>query len=141
MIKGFKEFIMRGNVVDLAIAVVIGTAFATVVKTVVDNLVQPVIAALGGGNVNGLAVQLVDGNPKTIIDFAAIINALIVFLITAAVVYFVFVVPMNKLQERRARAADTEPEPEPLTTDQQLLVEIRDALRARPGGTGSPVGP
>ncbi|TDU91268.1 large conductance mechanosensitive channel [Kribbella voronezhensis] len=134
MLKGFKEFIMRGNILDLAIAFVMGTAFATVVKTVVDNLVAPLIASIGGTNVNGLAFHIVDGNEKSIVDVGAIINALIVFVLTAAVVYFVLVVPMKKIQDRRAAAAATgvEPEPEPLTTDQQLLVEIRDALRTRP---------
>jgi large conductance mechanosensitive channel len=137
MLKGFREFLMRGNVLDLAIAVVIGTAFATVVKTVVDNLVAPLIASIGGTNVNGLAFHIVDGNDKSLVDIGAIINALIVFVLTAAVVYFVLVLPMKKIQERRARGADTvEEEPEPLTTDQQLLLEIRDALRARSEPTG-----
>jgi large conductance mechanosensitive channel len=132
MLKGFREFLMRGNVLDLAIAVVIGTAFATVVKTVVDNLVAPLIASIGGTNVNGLAFHIVNGNDKSLVDIGAIINALIVFVLTAAVVYFVLVLPMKKIQERRARGAGTvEEEPEPLTTDQQLLLEIRDALRAR----------
>jgi large conductance mechanosensitive channel len=135
MLKGFKEFLMRGNVLDLAIAVVIGTAFATVVKTVVDNLVNPLIASLGGGNVTGLTWQIVKGNQASIINFAAIINAFVVFFLTAAVVYFVLVVPMKKIQDRRAAAAaaksEPEGEPEPLTMDQQLLVEIRDALKAR----------
>ncbi|NEA37291.1 large conductance mechanosensitive channel protein MscL [Streptomyces sp. SID13031] len=132
MLEGFKKFLMRGNVLDLAIAVVIGTAFATVVKTVVDNLVSPLIAAIGGSNVNGLAVQLNDKNDKTIIDFGAMINALVVFFLTAVVVYFVLVVPMKKLQDRRAAKLGTaEAEPEPLTMDQEILIEIRDALRAR----------
>jgi large conductance mechanosensitive channel len=130
MIDGFKKFLMRGNVLDLAIAVVIGTAFALVVKTIVDNLVSPLIAAIGGSNVNGLAVQLNDKNPKTVIDFGAMINAVVVFVLTALVVYFVLVVPMKKLQDRRA-AKGAEAEPETLTMDQELLVEIRDALRAR----------
>jgi large conductance mechanosensitive channel len=132
MLEGFKKFLLRGNVLDLAIAVVIGTAFATVVKTVVDNLVAPLIAAIGGSNVKGLAIQLNDKNEKTVIDFAQIINALVVFFLTALVVYFVLVVPMKKLQDRRAAKAGTpEDDPEPLTMDQELLVEIRDALRAR----------
>jgi large conductance mechanosensitive channel len=131
MLKGFKEFIMRGNVLELAIAVVIGTAFATVVKTVVDSLVSPLISSIGGANVNGLAFHVVKGNDKSLIDVGAIINAAIVFVLTAAVVYFVLVVPMQKIQSHRARATDNESEPEPLTTDQELLVEIRDALRAR----------
>lgn len=129
MLKGFKEFIMRGNVLDLAIAVVIGTAFATVVKTVVDNLVQPLINVLAGGSATGLSWRIIDDNPKTTIDFAAILNAAIVFVLTAAVVYFVLVVPMKKIQERRARGQ--EPEPAELSTEEQLLTEIRDALRSR----------
>ena len=133
MLKGFKEFIMRGNILDLAIAVVIGTAFATVVKTVVDNLVSPLIASIGGSNVNGLAFHIVDGNAKSLVDIGAIINAIIVFALTAAVVYFVLVVPMKTIQDRRAAAAAAgeEPEPEPLTVEGQLLVEIRDLLRDR----------
>jgi large conductance mechanosensitive channel len=81
--------------------------------------------------VNGLAFHVVKGNEKSIIDVGAIISAAIVFVLTAAVVYFVLVVPMQKIQLRRAKATDAEPEPEPLTADQELLVEIRDALRAR----------
>jgi large conductance mechanosensitive channel len=131
MLKGFKEFIMRGNVLELAIAVVIGTAFTNVVNAVVNHLVPPLIAAIGGANVNGLAFHVVKGNEKSIIDVGAIISAAIVFVLTAAVVYFVLVVPMQKIQLRRAKATDAEPEPEPLTADQELLVEIRDALRAR----------
>jgi large conductance mechanosensitive channel len=131
MLKGFKDFVMRGNVLELAIAVVIGTAFATVVKTVVDNLVSPLIASIGGTNVHGLAFYVVKGNEKSQIDVGAILNAVVVFVLTAAVVYFVLVVPMQKIQLRRARGTDTEPEAKPLTTDQELLVEIRDALRAR----------
>ncbi|MEU4395398.1 large conductance mechanosensitive channel protein MscL [Kribbella sp. NPDC023855] len=132
MFEGFKKFLMRGNVLDLAIAVVIGTAFATVVKTVVDNLVSPLIASLGGSNVDGLAFHIVKGNEASKVDLAAIINAFVVFFLTAAVVYFVLVVPMKKIQDRRAARADTpEEDPEPLTMDQELLIEIRDALRTR----------
>jgi large conductance mechanosensitive channel len=129
MIKGFKDFLMRGNVLDLAVAVVIGTAFANVVSAVVTNLVNPLVNLLGGGNFKGLSWQILSGNPKTTIDFAAIINAGIVFVLTAAVVYFLLVLPSQKLAERRA--AGKEPEPEALTTDQLLLTEIRDALRTR----------
>lgn len=132
MFEGFKKFLMRGNVLDLAIAVVIGTAFATVVKTVVDNLVSPLIAALGGSNVDGLAFHIVKGNEASKVDVAAIINAFVVFFLTAVVVYFVLVLPMKKIQDRRAaRTGGVEEEPEPLTMDQELLIEIRDTLRAR----------
>lgn len=142
MIKGFKEFIMRGNVVDLAIAVVIGTAFAAVVNAVVTSLVKPIVSAFGGANVNGLGFSLrhTAGVPKgsaadalgksTFIDFSAIVNAIIVFVITAAVVYFIFVVPMNHLAERRRRGEEPAP-PEAKPEDLLVLEEIRDLLRAQ----------
>ena len=128
MIKGFREFIMRGNVVDLAIAVVIGTAFAKVVDTFVSAFITPIINALPGASVNGLGFSLRGGalKQKTFIDFSTIINAVIVFVLTAAVVYLVIVVPMTKIRERRARGL--EPEPEVVPDDIALLREIRDAL-------------
>ena len=126
MLKGFKEFMTRGNVIDLAVAVIIGTAFTAVITAVVSNLINPLIAAMGGGNVNGLAVQINDANPKTVIDFGAILTALLNFVIIAAVVYFMIVVPVKKIMERRKRGE----EPPPAEPDQvQLLTEIRDLLR------------
>jgi large conductance mechanosensitive channel len=137
MLKGFKEFIMRGNVVDLAIAVVIGTAFAAVVSTFVSAIVKPVISAFPGGSSAGLGVYLRHKNgagvQSTFIDFSAIINAIIVFLITAAVVYFIFVLPMNKFQELRAKRMAEGKDPDPdvdvvPSEDVILLREIRDLL-------------
>ncbi|HVV20790.1 MAG TPA: MscL family protein, partial [Pseudonocardiaceae bacterium] len=90
MLKGFREFVFRGNIFELAVAVVVGTAFTAVVTAVVTNLINPIIAAIGGHNINGLAVQLVSGNDKTIMHFDAVITAIINFVIIAAVVYFVF---------------------------------------------------
>jgi large conductance mechanosensitive channel len=139
MIKGFKEFVMRGNVVDLAIAVVIGTAFAKVVDTFVSSIVKPIISAFPGSSVNGWGFSLRGGALKgsTFIDISAIINAIIVFVLTAAVVYFIVVVPMTRLQELRARGI--EPEPAAVPEDVLLLREIRDALGARPAdGTAGP---
>jgi large conductance mechanosensitive channel len=88
MIMGFKNFIMRGNVIDLAIAVVVGTAFAKVVDVFVTSFVTPIINALPGASVNGLGFSLRGGSlkQKTFIDFSTIINAVIVFLLTALVV-------------------------------------------------------
>jgi len=131
VIKGFKDFIMRGNVIDLAIAVVIGTAFAKVVDVFVSSFVTPIINALPGATVNGLGFSLRGGSlkQKTFIDFSTIINAVIVFLLTALVVYFVIVVPMTKIQERRARGL--EPEPEAVPEDILLLREIRDSVANR----------
>ncbi|TQM81275.1 large conductance mechanosensitive channel [Saccharothrix saharensis] len=127
MIKGFKDFLMRGNVIDLAVAVVIGAAFTAIVTAFTTNLINPIIALFGGNNVNGLAVQL-GSSDKTIVDFGAIITAVINFLIVAAIVYFIFVLPMNKLKERRKRGQEPGPA-EP--TDVELLKEIRDLLAQR----------
>jgi large conductance mechanosensitive channel len=129
VIQGFKKFILRGNVIDLAVAVVIGVAFTAVVTSVTNNIVNPLIAAAGGANVHGLGFQLVSGNPKTVIDVGAVISAIINFLIVAAVVYFLVVMPMNMRAERRKRGQ--EPEPEAPAEDIVLLQEIRDLLRQR----------
>ena len=129
MLKGFKDFIMRGNVVDLAVAVVIGAAFTGVVTAFTNNLVNPLIAAFGGSNVNGLAWQIIGRNDKTVMDFGAVITAIINFLVVAAVVYFLVVTPMNLLAERRKRGE--EPEPQAPAEDIVLLQEIRDLLRQR----------
>jgi large conductance mechanosensitive channel len=129
MIKGFKEFIMRGNVIDLAVAVVIGAAFAAVVTTVVSNLVTPLLNAAGGAEVGGLGFFIRENNPATYVDIAGIINALIVFLLTAAVVYLVLVVPMNALAERRRRGEVEEPAE--VSEELATLREIRDLLATR----------
>jgi large conductance mechanosensitive channel len=126
VLKGFKDFIMRGNVIELAVAVVIGTAFTAVVTAVVTNLINPLIAAIGGANISGLAWHIVDGNEKAVMDFAAVLTALINFLVIAAVVYFIMVMPMKKLQERRRRGEEPAPA-EP--SEVELLTEIRDLLR------------
>lgn len=126
MFKGFKDFLMRGNVVDLAVAVIIGTAFTAIVTAIANNFIKPLIAAMGGANVTGLSWTIVDGNNESKVDFAAIITAAINFLIVAAVVYFIIVLPMKKLQERRRRGEEAGPS-EP--TDVELLAEIRDLLR------------
>ncbi|GAA1175074.1 large-conductance mechanosensitive channel protein MscL [Ornithinimicrobium humiphilum] len=135
MLKGFKEFIMRGNVIDLAVAVVIGAAFAAVVEQVVTSLVTPILNAAGGAEVGGLKWRIISDRPDTAMDFAAIINALIVFLITAAVVYFVLVMPMNKYNEMRMRGKEA---PEEVSEELATLREIRDLLATRrpEGGAG-----
>lgn len=137
MLKGFREFILRGNIFDLAVAVVIGTAFTAVVTAVVTNLINPLIAAIGGQSVNGLSVQIVKGNSSTILHFDTVITAIINFIVIAAVVYFAFVLPMLKIMERRNRKRpqdDTLAEP----TDVEVLVEIRDLLAAQASGPSNP---
>ncbi|MFI0463292.1 MULTISPECIES: large conductance mechanosensitive channel protein MscL [Saccharopolyspora] len=130
MLKGFKDFLMRGNVIELAVAVVVGSAFTALVTSFTTSIIKPVIAATGGGNVTGLSIQLRAGNEASIIDFAAVINAVITFFITAAVVYFLFVLPMKKLTERRKKGQEEDPAD---PTDVELLQEIRDLLRHEQG--------
>lgn len=124
MFKGFKDFVFRGNIVDLAVAFVIATAFAKVVDTFVSAIVTPIINAFPGANTNGWGFSLRGGElkAKTFIDISTLINALIVFGLTAAVIYFILVVPNQKLRERRG-------EPAAPPTDVDILVEIRDLLR------------
>jgi large conductance mechanosensitive channel len=127
MLKGFKEFIMRGNVVDLAVAVVIGAAFTKIIGAVVDGLINPLIAAIFGKP--DISKVLTFEINEAVFSIGAILQAALNFLFIAAAVYFVIVMPLNELAERRARGQ--EPEPDPLTTDQELLTEIRDLLRTR----------
>jgi large conductance mechanosensitive channel len=135
MIKGFKDFVLRGNIVDLAVAVVIGSAFAAVIGAFGKALITPILNAVPGASSSGLGFSLRGGDLKatTFIDFSLVINAIIVFLITAAVVYFVFVVPVNKLNERVNRNKPEEAPAAP-SDDVVLLTEIRDLLRAQRGG-------
>jgi large conductance mechanosensitive channel len=125
MLKGFRDFIMRGNVIELAIGVVIGVAFTNVVTAFTSAFITPLILAVGGpSEVKGSFT--VNG---AVFNWGAFLTALIAFLITAAVVYFLIVLPMNKLAERRK--SGEEPPPAAPSEEVQLLTEIRDALVAR----------
>lgn len=100
MLKGFRDFILRGNVIDLAVAVVIGAAFGAVVTAFVESLLTPLIAAIvGQPDFSDLTFTI----NNSVFTYGVFINALISFLLIAAAVYFVVVAPMNKLAERRAR--------------------------------------
>ena len=133
MLKGFREFIMRGNVIDLAVAVVIGAAFTAVVNSIVENFFNPIIGALFNAEdlAGALILELPGGGA---IKFGAILASIITFLIVAAVVYFVFVLPINKMKEMQdaKRKAGIEDESAPVT-ELDLLSEIRDALVASEG--------
>ncbi|MCF3138813.1 MULTISPECIES: large conductance mechanosensitive channel protein MscL [unclassified Paenarthrobacter] len=146
MFKGFKDFILRGNVIELAIAVVIGSAFTALVGAFTTHIINPVIAAAGGMNAEGLGFKIWENNPATFVDFGAVLTALVTFVITAAVVYFIFVAPMNKINSLvKDRLSTEEPEEEPLPADTALLAEIRDLLKdaaaARNAGTASALDP
>ena len=119
MLKGFRDFILRGNVVDLAIAVVIGAAFGAVVASLVKNFITPLIA-MAGGVADFSAIRtgpLMWGN---------ILNDVLTFLITAAVVYFLVVLPVNRLM---ARFKPSEPPPQPTKTCPECLSDIPAAAR------------
>lgn len=129
MIKEFKNFLMRGNVVDLAVGIAIGVAFTTLVASFGDNFVKPIVASIGGGEPDsqGFGFKITDSG-ATFVNLGGIVNALIVFVVTMAVIYFAIVVPVQKLQSMRKKG-DVEPEAVP--EDIALLREIRDALKTR----------
>ena len=128
MIKGFKDFVLRGNVVDLAVAVVVGAAFGSIVTALTQRLLQPLLNSVTPASSPGFGVEIISGKPSTYLDFAAVVTATINFVIVAAVVYFLIVLPLNALKERRQRGVEEGPA-EP--TDVELLIEIRDLLRAQ----------
>jgi large conductance mechanosensitive channel len=102
-VKGFREFISRGNLIELAVAVVIGTAFTAVVTAIVADLITPLIAAIGGQpNFSTLTFTI----NKSTFHYGALINALISFLIIAAVVYYLIVMPMARVTARFTRQAE-----------------------------------
>lgn len=131
MIKGLRDFILRGNVVELAVAVAIGAAFTALVGSFGTSIIDPILAALGGADSIGLGFEIRSGNEATYVDIGAIISAAITFLLTATVVYFLIVAPMNAYQERRKKQLGVEPEPEEVPADVELLREIRDLLAER----------
>ena len=126
MLKAFKDFLLRGNVVDLAVAVVIGAAFTAVVNAFADSFLTPLIGLVtGGGEVGGRFT--VDGQEFT---YGAFISQVITFVLTAAVLYFFVVLPMKALIERRKRGEEPGPAQ---PTQVELLTEIRDLLRSQQG--------
>jgi large conductance mechanosensitive channel len=141
MFKGFREFILRGNVIDLAVAVVIGAAFTAVVNSIVNNIFNPLIGALFDADSLDNAATLVLGDAE--IKFGAVLGAIIQFLIIAVVVYFVFVVPINHLKKaafaiKSTPAESLEETNEDLPpTETELLIEIRDLLSRQNAGGSS----
>lgn len=145
MLKEFKEFAIKGNMVDMAVGIIIGAAFGTVVKSVVDDIMMPVVSAITGApDFSNLFVILRNPTGETFtsieaareagavaLGYGLFINALIAFLIVAFVL-FMIVKSMNKLKREQEAELDAEPEAEPEPPAQEkLLAEIRDLLRAQ----------
>jgi large conductance mechanosensitive channel len=135
MIKEFKEFAMRGNVVDLAVAVVIGAAFGKIVTSLVERIIMPIIGWLTSGhNFSDLAIQVgqkvgPDGAmiPEVAIGYGAFIQSILDFIIVAFVI-FLAIKAINTLKKKEAAAPAAPPEP---SNEEKLLIEIRDLLKNR----------
>ncbi|MGO1508979.1 MAG: large conductance mechanosensitive channel protein MscL [Actinomycetaceae bacterium] len=126
MLNGFKEFISRGNAIDMAVGIIIGGAFTPIVTAITDNVLLPLIAAIfGEPNFDTIGQFVVNG---ATIAPGTIVTALVNFLLIAAALYFAVVMPMNKLAERRRT---DEEEPEEKADDVLVLEEIRDLLATR----------
>ncbi|MET9482195.1 large conductance mechanosensitive channel protein MscL [Streptomyces sp. NPDC006638] len=153
VLAGFKAFLMRGNVIDLAVAVVIGAAFTNVVNSVVKGVINPLVGAFGTKDLNRYhsclkspcstdeAGNVVEGIP---IMWGTVVSAVLTFVITAAVVYFLMVLPMSRFLARRAKhqAAKEEVKEVMEVSELEVLKEIRDALVAQRGpGDSAPSTP
>lgn len=133
LLKEFKEFISRGNVVDLAVAVVIGAAFTAIATAVVEGLITPLIGMIFGKDFTEMTFTIND----SVFRYGIVINAIIYFLAVAAVVFFGVIKPLNALAERRRRGQ--EPVEESALSDEAvLLAEIRDLLTVQAGGAAGP---
>jgi large conductance mechanosensitive channel len=122
MIKEFKDFILRGNAIDLSVGVLIGASFGKVVTSITEGVINPVISLFGGDPDVSLKLG--------IIDAGLVINALISLFITGAVLFFIFVKPMNELRARTKKQEAFTPPPEP-SAEEKLLIEIRDLLKQK----------
>lgn len=126
MLEGFKKFILKGNVVDLAVGIVIGAAFAGVITQFTASFITPLVAAVAGGGIDGGTFQI---NGATF-DVGAFIGAVFSFVVTAAVIYFIVVVPMNALMDRRAKGEEADVEP----TNEERIVALLEQIAAQGGG-------
>jgi large conductance mechanosensitive channel len=132
MLKGFNEFLARGNIVDLAVAVVIGTAFTALVTKFTDSVIQPLINRIGAGGDSDYGILRISIGGGQTIDLNVLVSAAINFILIAAVVYFLVVMPYNRLRKKGEveQAQDTE---------LSLLTEIRNILAATNGSSGKTV--
>ena len=125
MLKEFRDFLMKGNLVELAVAIVMGIAFGLVIKSLVDNLITPIIGMVGGVDFSSETFSI---NGSTF-RYGQFINDVITFVLTAAAVFFVIVKPVNAIMARIRRPEEVAPD---APTETALLIEIRDLLAKRP---------
>jgi len=112
MLKGFKNFLMRGDVIVIAVGLVVALAFSGLIKAFTDFIINPLIAAAQGGQTIGLGVQLGDkGNKSTFMDFGQFISAIIYFIVFMTVVYFLIVLPYKSIMARQGKTVFGEPTP------------------------------
>lgn len=130
MLKGFKEFLSRGNIVDLSVAVVIGTAFTALVTKFTDSIIQPLVDRIGAGEDTSYGILRIGIGGGQAIDLNILLSAVINFVLVASVVYFLVVLPYNRLRQK----GEVEDPSDKKDTELSLLVEIRDLL-AESGGT------
>jgi large conductance mechanosensitive channel len=129
MLREFRDFLMRGNIVELAVAVIIGAAFGTVIQSLTKDIITPILGAFGGQPDFSAIYFEINRSRFMIGNF---INAVLAFIIVAAVIFFLVVKPMNELMARLKRNEAAAPPPGP-TREEILLAEIRDELRAANG--------
>ncbi|MDX1870729.1 large-conductance mechanosensitive channel protein MscL [Mycolicibacterium sp. 120266] len=125
MLKGFKEFLLRGNIIDLSVAVVIGTAFTALVTKFTDSIIQPLINRIGAGGDSDYGILRISIGGGQTIDLNVLLSAAINFVLVAGVVYFLIVLPYSKFRKEKEVVADAEV---------VLLTEIRDLLAGRSEG-------
>ena len=131
MIQEFKDFIAKGNVMDMAVGIIIGAAFTAIVTSLVDDLINPIISLfMGGIDFSGMGIRLSDGEDGAIFAYGNFIMALINFLIIAWVV-FILVKMVNRVKDAATAPEEEAPEEPKGPTQEELLAEIRDALKAQ----------
>ena len=109
--RGFKNFLMRGDVIVIAVGLVVALAFSMLITAFTTDIINPIVAAAGGTNGNGLGFYVSDHNAKTFVDIGALISAIIYFVIFVGVVYFLIVVPYKHIQARRGQVVFGDPAP------------------------------
>ena len=121
MIAGFKKFVVQGNVVDIAVGIVIGAAFAALIKQFTESFITPIIKMIFGAGPTGGTFTI----NQEVFDYSAFFSAVITFVITAAVIYFAVVVPMNALKSRRSAGVGEQDVP---PTPEERMVELLEQI-------------